>query len=53
MDIHFVFLALGGLLLIGMLADEIGRRTRLPRVSLMIVFGVADGGTSSFPGTAL
>ena len=43
MDIHFVFLALGGLLLIGMLADEIGRRTRLPRVTLMILFGVAAG----------
>ncbi|MCG8544862.1 MAG: cation:proton antiporter [Alphaproteobacteria bacterium] len=43
MEIHFVFLVLGGLLLIGVLADEIGRRTRLPRVSLMIVFGVAAG----------
>ena len=43
MEIHFVFLALGGLLLIGMLADEIGRRTRLPRVTLMILFGVAAG----------
>ena len=43
MEIHFVFLVLGGLLLIGVLADEIGRRTRLPRVSLMIVFGVAVG----------
>jgi Kef-type K+ transport system membrane component KefB len=43
MDIHFIFLALGGLLLIGVLADEISRRTWLPRVTLMIVFGVAVG----------
>ena len=44
MEIHFTFLALGGLLLLGMFADELGRRTRLPRVSLMILFGVAVGG---------
>jgi len=43
MEIHFIFLALSGLLLIGMLADEVGRRTRLPRVTLMILFGVAAG----------
>ena len=43
MEIHFIFLALGGLLLIGLLADEVGRRTRLPRVTLMILFGVAAG----------
>jgi len=43
MEIHFAFLALGGLLLLGMFADELGRRTRLPRVSLMILFGVAVG----------
>jgi Kef-type K+ transport system membrane component KefB len=43
MEIHFAFLALGGLLLLGMFADELGRRTRLPRVSLMILFGVAAG----------
>lgn len=43
MDIHLIFLVLGSLLLIGLLADEIGRRTRLPRVTLMILFGVAAG----------
>lgn len=43
MEIHFAFLTLGGLLLLGMFADELGRRTRLPRVSLMILFGVAVG----------
>jgi len=42
-DIHLIFLVLGSLLLIGLLADEIGRRTRLPRVTLMILFGVAAG----------
>lgn len=43
MEIQFAFLALGGLLLLGMFADELGRRTRLPRVSLMILFGVGVG----------
>lgn len=43
MDIHLIFLMLGGLLLVGLLADEVGRRTRLPRVTLMILFGVAAG----------
>ena len=40
---HFALLALGGLLLAGLVADEIGRRTRLPRVTLLILFGVAAG----------
>ena len=43
MELHVVFLALGGLLLIGVLADEVGRRTRFPRVSLLIVLGIAVG----------
>ena len=43
MDIHFALLTLGGLLLVGLLTDEIGRRTRLPRVTLLIVFGAAAG----------
>ena len=43
MDAHIIFLVLGGLLLLGLLADEIGRRTRLPRVTLLILFGVAAG----------
>ncbi|MEQ8652073.1 MAG: cation:proton antiporter [Kiloniellales bacterium] len=43
MDDHIVFLVLGGLLLVGMFTDEIGRRTRLPRVTLMILFGLALG----------
>ncbi len=43
MDLHALFLALGGLLLVGLVTDEIGRRTRLPRVTLLILFGVAVG----------
>lgn len=43
MSTHFIFLTLGGLLLLGLLADEVGRRSRLPRVTLMILFGVAAG----------
>ena len=43
MEIHVAFLALGGILFAGMLADVVGRRTRLPRVSLMILCGVAAG----------
>lgn len=40
---HELFLALGGLLLIGLVADQIGRQTHLPRVTLLIVFGFAAG----------
>jgi Kef-type K+ transport system membrane component KefB len=40
---HAIFLALGALLLAGLAADEIGRRTRLPRVTLLILFGFAAG----------
>jgi Kef-type K+ transport system membrane component KefB len=43
MELPVVFLGLGGVLVAGMLTDEIGRRTRLPRVTLMILFGVAVG----------
>lgn len=43
MDIHLTLIVLGSLLLLGLLADEVGRRTRLPRVTLLVVFGVAAG----------
>ena len=43
MDTHFALVALGGLLLAGLVADEIGRRTRLPRVSLLVLCGVIAG----------
>ena len=40
---HALFIALGCLLLIGLVADQIGRRTRVPRVTLLILFGFAAG----------
>ena len=36
-------ITLGGLLLLGFLTDGIGRRTRLPRVTLLLLFGMAIG----------
>jgi Kef-type K+ transport system membrane component KefB len=39
---HF-FIALGGVLLAGFLADAIGRRTALPRVTLLIAVGLLIG----------
>lgn len=38
-----MLVALGGLLLVGLFADKIGRRTRVPRVTLLILFGIAEG----------
>jgi Kef-type K+ transport system membrane component KefB len=43
MDLHVLLIMLGGLLLVGLVTDEIGRRTRLPRVTLLILFGLAVG----------
>ncbi len=45
MTSHMLFLVLGGVLLIGLLTDELGRQTRLPRVTLLIMFGIAIGPT--------
>ena len=37
-----VFLiSIGGLLLLGLLTDVVGRRTALPRVTLLLLLGVA------------
>lgn len=36
-------LALGGILLLGLLTDTLGRRTFLPRVTLLLLFGMAVG----------
>lgn len=38
-----IILALGGILLLGMAADALGRRTPLPRVSLLVIVGIAIG----------
>jgi Kef-type K+ transport system membrane component KefB len=43
MDLYVLLIALGALLLVGLVTDEIGRRTRLPRVTLLILFGLAVG----------
>ena len=43
MDLPVLLLALGALLIVGLATDEIGRRTRLPRVTLLILFGLAAG----------
>jgi Kef-type K+ transport system membrane component KefB len=43
MDLAPIFLTLGGLFLAGLAADVIARRTRLPRVTLLLMLGVAAG----------
>jgi len=43
MELHFTLLTLGGLFVAGLVVDEIGRRTRLPRVTLLILLGVMAG----------
>lgn len=43
MDLPLLFLTLGGLFLAGLLADLIGRRTPLPRVTLLLACGLLAG----------
>ncbi len=43
MELPFLLLTIGGLLLVGLVADTIGRRTLVPRVTVLILFGVAAG----------
>jgi Kef-type K+ transport system membrane component KefB len=43
MEIHLTLMTLGGLFIIGLAADEIGRRTWLPRVTLLMMLGVLAG----------
>jgi Kef-type K+ transport system membrane component KefB len=41
---HSIFLVtIGGVLLAGLALDALGRRTKLPRVTLLVLFGVAVG----------
>ena len=42
-DTAKTLITLGILLLLGLATDEIGRRTRLPRVTLLLIFGFAIG----------
>lgn len=43
MELHLIFVTLGALFLLGLFADQFGRRTRLPRVTLLLLCGVAVG----------
>lgn len=42
-NVAITLITLGGLLLLGFVTDGIGRRTRLPRVTLMLIFGFIIG----------
>ncbi|MEX0344707.1 MAG: cation:proton antiporter [Rhizobiaceae bacterium] len=46
MDHSQVLLTLGGFLLAGLALDALGRRTRLPRVTLLVLFGIIVGPSS-------
>lgn len=43
MDLAFVFLTLGGVFLLGLGADQIGRHSVVPRVTLLMLGGLAVG----------
>jgi len=43
MRLELIFLTLGALFLMGLAADELWRRTRLPRVTLLLISGVVVG----------
>lgn len=50
-DGHEILITIGGLLLLGLLTDALGRHTPLPRVTLLLVFGflIGPGGLSLLP----
>lgn len=43
MALHHVLLTFGALLLAGLAIDAVGRWTRLPRITLLVLFGIAIG----------
>ena len=43
MEQYQIFLGIGAALLCGLLADEVGRRTPVPRVTVLILIGVVSG----------
>ncbi len=45
MELHRAFLALGILFLLGLVADSLGRRVHIPRVTLLMLLGIAVGGS--------
>ena len=42
-DVGITLITLGGLLLLGLVTDVLGRRTPLPRVTFLILLGIAIG----------
>ena len=45
MELAGILITLGTLFLVGLVADQMGRVTRLPRVTLLLLLGIAIGGT--------
>jgi Kef-type K+ transport system membrane component KefB len=43
MDAHLILLSVGGILLASLVADTIGHRTVFPRVTLLVLIGIAAG----------
>jgi len=43
MSDSIILITIGALLLVGMVMDAVGRRTRLPRVTLLVLFGIFAG----------
>ena len=50
MDLTTLLLALGGMFIVGLSADQIGRRTRVPRVTLLLLCGLLAGQMDWIPG---
>ena len=49
MEINTLMLALGAMFTIGLAADQLGRRTRVPRVTLLLLCGLIGGQLGWFP----
>lgn len=43
MSDHLILVTVGALLLAGLAMDELGKRTKLPRVTLLVIFGILAG----------
>ena len=43
METHTLFFTLGGMFFVGLIADQVGRRTPVPRVTLLLICGLAFG----------
>ncbi len=51
MELHLTLIALGGLFVVALAVDESGRRTRMPRVTMLMLLGIMAGpvGFDVFP----